>query len=482
MRKLLISVPIIFIIPATVYAGFSFGLVKAAKKIGDKVDSKVSQNETIVAMQSAPDTQAPTVPTNLTAVAVSSSQINITWTAATDNRGVTSYKLYRDSGATPVITQAGITYSDSNLSASTTYSYRVSACDAAANCSIQSSSFSAITARWTYTTGGYISASPAIGTDGTIYIGSQDTKLYAINPNGSKKWEFNASSYVVSSPAIGADGTIYVGSYDQKLYAINPDGTPKWNFTTGNVINASPAVAADGTIYVGSDKLYAVNPNGTQKWVFALAGWSGTSPAIATDGTIYLTGSAVIYAVNPNGTQKWTFSSTHPLESSPAIGGDGTIYLENDGYRFYAINPDGTQKWLLYPPGSHSSPAIGTDGTIYVGCGSQLCAINPNGTMKWQSATPLTGGFVYSSPAIGTDGTIYVGGPGNTFYALDQNGNKKWEFLTGSVTGAPSIGADGTVYVGSSNGTLYAIYGDTPLATSSWPKFRHNLQNTGRHP
>jgi len=65
---------------------------------------------------------------------------------------------------------------------------------------------------------------------------------------------------VGSSPAIGADGTIYVGSWDGKLYAVNPDGTEKWVFTTLNQIQSSPAIADDGTIYFGCDdgKVYAV--------------------------------------------------------------------------------------------------------------------------------------------------------------------------------------------------------------------------------
>ncbi len=88
--------------------------------------------------------------------------------------------------------------------------------------------------------------------------------MYAINPNGSKKWSFITGGYIESSPAIGSDGTIYVGSTDDKLYAINPDGTEKWNFTTGNNIHSSPAIDSDGTIYIGSHdhKLYAIGtPN-----------------------------------------------------------------------------------------------------------------------------------------------------------------------------------------------------------------------------
>jgi eukaryotic-like serine/threonine-protein kinase len=67
-----------------------------------------------------------------------------------------------------------------------------------------------------------VESSPAIGADGTVYVGSDDNKLYAINPDGSLKWTYITGDYVRSSPAIGANGTVYVGSYDGKLYAIGP--------------------------------------------------------------------------------------------------------------------------------------------------------------------------------------------------------------------------------------------------------------------
>jgi len=118
--------------------------------------------------------------------------------------------------------------------------------------------------KWSYTTDDYIRSSPAIGSDGTIYVGSDDYKLYALNPNGTLKWSYTTDDYIRSSPAIGSDGTIYVGSDDNKLYALNPNGTLKWSYTTGDWIRSSPAIGSDGTIYVGSDdyKLYALNPNG----------------------------------------------------------------------------------------------------------------------------------------------------------------------------------------------------------------------------
>ena len=67
-------------------------------------------------------------------------------------------------------------------------------------------------------------SSPAIGSDGTVNVGSVDNKLYAINgKTGEKLWEFETGLPVTSSPVIGSDDTVYVGSYDDKLYAINTD-------------------------------------------------------------------------------------------------------------------------------------------------------------------------------------------------------------------------------------------------------------------
>ena len=103
-----------------------------------------AQSAAISATTSAPpDTQAPTVPTGLTATAVSSTKINLAWTASTDNVGVTAYKVY--SGGVLVATLGNVTSSSRTNTPSNTYSYTVSACDAAGNCSAQSTAASATT-------------------------------------------------------------------------------------------------------------------------------------------------------------------------------------------------------------------------------------------------------------------------------------------------------------------------------------------------
>ena len=143
--------------------------------------------------------------------------------------------------------------------------------------------------KWAFKTGDGVDSSPAIGNDGTIYVGSWDQNLYAINPNGSKKWAFKTGDGMERA-AIGSDGTIYVGSWDKNLYAINPDGSKKWAFKTGNWVSSPPAIGSDGTIYVGSkDKnLYAISPDGLKKWAFKTGDRVVSSPAIGNDGTIYV--------------------------------------------------------------------------------------------------------------------------------------------------------------------------------------------------
>ena len=107
---------------------------------------------------------------------------------------------------------------------------------------------------WRFRTNGEIESSAALDPKtGTIYIGSDDGNVWAINPNGTEKWRFpTADNDVESSPIIDLDGTIYIGAKDGKVYALNPDGTQKWFFQTGGPVSSSPAIGQDGFIHIGS--------------------------------------------------------------------------------------------------------------------------------------------------------------------------------------------------------------------------------------
>ena len=97
-----------------------------ATPANESAESSVANATTLPA-----DILAPTVPTGLTATAISASQIDLSWAASTDLGGgtVAGYKIFRDGGATEIATVVGTSYSDTDLTENTAYGYTVSAFD-----------------------------------------------------------------------------------------------------------------------------------------------------------------------------------------------------------------------------------------------------------------------------------------------------------------------------------------------------------------
>jgi outer membrane protein assembly factor BamB len=323
------------------------------------------------------------------------------------------------------------------------------------------------TLKWKFAVGGCIDSSPAIGIDGTIYVGTGFNTVIAANPDGSIRWTYETLSVINSSPAIDKNGTIYIGSDDKNLYALNSNGTLKWSFYAGEgQVNTSPAISDNGTIYFGSESnyLFAVNPDGSEKWRFKAGDIIDSSPAIGSDGVIYFgSQDKKLYAVNPDGSLKWSFETNGRIDSTPLVTG-GAVYVGCiDGvWNFYAIKTDGTELWKINI-GSHvsSSPAIVNDFdlTIYVGCDDyNLYALESwNGNIKW---TFPTEGPITSSPILGADGTIYFGSCDHYFYAVNPDGTEKWKYETQSdIRSSAAIASDGTLYFGSDDTYFYAIQG-----------------------
>ena len=343
--------------------------------------------------------------------------------------------------------------------------------------------------RWSFLTGHGIVSSAVFATDGTIYTGSYDGYLYAVNPDGTEKWKYqvNSGEGLQSTPAVAADGTVYIGSFDFKLYAINPDGTFKWSFDNATAeIVGSPMIAGDGTVYITSFDgfVYAVNPvDGSEVWKFDTGSAVTGSCSLAADGTVYVgaeaqsTGKYGFFAINPaSGVEVWNALEGKIVLSSPAVAEDGTIYTGCEDGTFYAFNPNGTEKWhydLPILPDLHrasSSAAIGPDGTIYFGTdwesdddsGGAFFALLSDGTLDWSEDFP---DYITGSAAVDAAGNTYFGCYDGFVYSYDNAGNLRWSYETAttddeignSVAGSASIGSDGTVYIGSTGFHLYAF-------------------------
>ena len=339
--------------------------------------------------------------------------------------------------------------------------------------------------KWEFQTGGAIYSCPAIGTDGTIYFGSKDQRVYALDGvTGQKKWAFSTGGQIWSSPAIGPDGTVYIGSDDKNVYALEgATGQKKWAFTTEESVRSCHVIGTDGTVFFRSGfTAYALEgATGRARWNRWSSSVSG-SPSMGTDGTLYVGGVAL-----DGGTGE--FKMWRPAcgcGSMPTIGAEGTIYLGTGaGATVCALEGTlGGARWG-FPTGGEvwSAPVSGPDGAVYVGSyDHKVYALDGlTGHQKWEF---VTGDRVDASPAIGLDGTIYVGSMDQKLYALDgATGQKKWECRLGGAVyyGSPTIGDDGTIYVGAGN-TLYAVESSSVggLASGLWSSARADAKNTGR--
>jgi len=309
--------------------------------------------------------------------------------------------------------------------------------------------------KWTQRIKGIVEGSPAIDSDGTIYVGSHDSNLYAIQPDGVIKWVFPTLDMIRGTPAIDSEGSIYIGSFDGCIYAVDKNGDLKWCYPTGGRVGSSPVIGADGTIYIGEHfgNLIALNPDGTLKWQIKAADAAITvsSPAIGADGTIYIgsylrTGNkGMFYAVNPDGTIKWRLQTSGDIRATATISPEGVIYIGDRQGTLYALTPEGVVLWTFSAEDDfRSSPVMAQDGTIYVGSWDHnLYAINPDGSLKWSFTAD---GPIEATPVIDRDGTIYFPSFGGTYYAINNDGSLKWSLNEGFYYGSSAIGSDNTIY------------------------------------
>jgi outer membrane protein assembly factor BamB len=323
---------------------------------------------------------------------------------------------------------------------------------------------------WPFTTGDEITSPPAVAEDGTVYVGSLDGKMYAINPDGTPKWSY-AVWYPIdrAGAAIDGDGNVYFGSSSGMVYSLTASGAFRWSYQIlGGGVFSTPTVTGTDLVLVTSHnrKIYALQAsNGVKVWEFATSDLVWASPALAEDGTVYITSAdRSLYALNGlDGSLKWKYTTTEVLRGSPAIGADDMVYFMSTNGRVYAVRDmgeRGDQMWYFWGDGGgYDSVAIGPSDGLYVGAGHFYRLSASNGNWQWD-VTAGGASQQWTAPLVTANNVVYAGADNGGFYRFSTaDGAATVAGTGGAIVGGPAIGPDGTVYVGSGDGKLYAFRG-----------------------
>ena len=225
-------------------------------------------------------------------------------------------------------------------------------------------------------------SSPAVAA-GTVYIGSGDQHVYALDAaTGTLRWSFATGDVVHASPAV-VDDVVYIGSWDRNLYALAAaTGRELWRYTTGNdttIYNqigiASSATVADGIVFVGGrdGHFHAVDARtGTLRWKHDnKMGWTIASPAVQ-DGVVYFPtsdGRRFKALDAASGAILIDLQNAAVSFSSPSIAGEVAYYGTSDGYLNAVGIKDGKLRARFQTDGSkeNGSRYTGEDGVLRTG-------------------------------------------------------------------------------------------------------------------
>lgn len=442
-----------------------------------------------------PDTAAPSAPTNVTAGTVTGSSATITWTASTDNIGVTGYEIYRDGVLKG--TSVSTSYTDTTVAPLTSYSYTVKAYDAAGNKSALSAALllttpdavnNSVTVYYKqgYTTP-YIHYRPAGGTwttapgvampaaevagynKYTVNIG-EAVQLEAVFNNGSGTWDnngglnykFNAGTWTFNA------GTITAGA---------PSGG-----TVDTQAPTAPAALAAGTVTAASVPLtwtassdnvgvtgYEVYRDGVLKGTTTTTSYTDQT---ATANTTYSYTVKAYDAAGNKSAASTALSVTTPQVSSNSV----TIYYKNTSFtnRYIHYNLNGTTTWTTAPglamtTSSYTGYSVAT---IDLGTANGLKAAFNNGSGTWDNNNSqnysfgtgvytLVNGVITAGVPQADSLTIVLTVPSNTPSTADV-------YLSGTIN-SWNAGAAGYKLTRNTNGT-YSI--TLPIASGTALQFK----------
>ncbi|WP_150267156.1 carbohydrate binding domain-containing protein [Paenibacillus tepidiphilus] len=363
------------------------------------------------------DTTAPSVPTNVTAVAQNASSVKVSWTASTDNVGVTGYEVYRN--GVKVGTAAGTSYTDTGLTGSTSYTYTVKAFDAAANLSAFSLAALATT--------------PA-GNSVTIYYKQGYTTPYIHYRAAGGTW---TTAPGVAIPAAEISGynkiTIDIGAASQLEAAFN-NGSGTWDSNGGSNYlfgTGTWTYTPTGNIQAGAPVTPTATPTPTPTPTVTPTTTPTPTPTVTPTATPTPTPT-----VTPTATPTPTPTVTPTATPTSSV----TIYYKNTAYTnsYIHYKLDNSSTWTTVPGVQLQASAYTgyKSVTIPLGSAAGLTAAFNNGNNTWDNNGGNNYHFAAGAWSL-VNGSIAAGEP-------------QPDSVTFRVTVPASTPADGPVYLSGS--------------------------------
>jgi outer membrane protein assembly factor BamB len=229
-----------------------------------------------------------------------------------------------------------------------------------------------------------VESSPLV-VDGTVYVGSFDDRLYALNAEtGKVRWSLKTGDDVKGGAAY-ARGTVYFASYDGKVYAADArTGRKRWDSAgqsglrgSGNFY-ATPAVAY-GRVFIGNTdgKVYSFGARtGDLVWSKTTGGFVYSSAAVA-DKTVYV-GSydGHLYALDAaTGDERWTFRSNGRISGAVTILA-GIVYFSTLERRTYGLDAQSGKVVFRFPDGQYT-PIVADEEHVYLVGRKRIYALEP---------------------------------------------------------------------------------------------------------
>ncbi|MBN2718450.1 MAG: PQQ-like beta-propeller repeat protein [Deltaproteobacteria bacterium] len=205
--------------------------------------------------------------------------------------------------------------------------------------------------RFTYRTTHDLDSSPVIAEDGTIYFGGDG--LHAVTSGGVRKWKALLNAHANASPAIRSDESIIIASQDYRVYAFDTSGTGLWAFGASAPIYGSPAILDnDGVAFgTGDGNIIRLTPNGGLKWKQSIGDSVRSGIAVSAAQTTLFAGSengSVVSLDAKTGKVLWTLQTGGPVRATPMLDSEGRLYVGSWDHHLYAIDSElGKVLWRM---------------------------------------------------------------------------------------------------------------------------------------